>query len=558
MAAANCFTVALLKSLRQTPVAISSSSTSTSVSSPPNFGTRRNHLRPKILRTLTKPYPTPTTPIPTPLVPLKIPEITEEDIGKRDVEEAAVEARIERDDAVMVTSEVGTEMAVDNLSAKLDMKAVGLSAVGLFVLQTVCAVLIFGSAGVSRDSGDHESESGDSEKERLLLEDDGRIRRIMSKASAFVKVDESVLEERIVEIRAMARQAREREAKAGRLKSDVDGFRDDDDEVVDEIEKEVSARLVRLQKKLATFQDKLPVNNMSKVEKGSGSSNVVNGSLVFEKKKTFRSSVTTKPISDAKGFSNVTDHRDSLPSTNILPLEPEAGGNSPINVSSTLNEEADKKMVRKKALELKRRIANKKTEASIVEPNASDVQDFSRVKPVDTSKSWTLMEASQQEVVKHDKNDALSLNGSSKNKGFGETAVGRTVRNKGSDNEAASWWLHLPYVFAILMHQGSGDEGQGGLYTLKATAKVPQKHDEAYTVAFEDRGDVNKFCYILESFFEDMTDFSADVVPLPTKEMREPVGSGVLNVIIVKKGQLELYAGQPLGEVETLIRSLVL
>lgn len=57
------------------------------------------------------------------------------------------------------------------------------------------------------------------------------------------------------------------------------------------------------------------------------------------------------------------------------------------------------------------------------------------------------------------------------------------------------------------MRRGSDPEGPEGLYTLKNVS-------QPCTVAFEDRGDANNFCFLLESFFEDLGDFRADIIPL--------------------------------------------
>lgn len=44
---------------------------------------------------------------------------------------------------------------------------------------------------------------------------------------------------------------------------------------------------------------------------------------------------------------------------------------------------------------------------------------------------------------------------------------------------------------------------------------------------------------------------------MPTfQELNEVVSSDNMKVIVVKKGQLKLYAGQPLEEVEMALRSL--
>lgn len=39
----------------------------------------------------------------------------------------------------------------------------------------------------------------------------------------------------------------------------------------------------------------------------------------------------------------------------------------------------------------------------------------------------------------------------------------------------------------------------------------------SYTIAFQDQGDATNFCYLLETFFEELGDFTADVVPLTMK-----------------------------------------
>lgn len=41
------------------------------------------------------------------------------------------------------------------------------------------------------------------------------------------------------------------------------------------------------------------------------------------------------------------------------------------------------------------------------------------------------------------------------------------------------------------------------------------------------------------------------------QELSEAVESNELKLIVVRKGQLQLYAGQPLAEVETVLRSLM-
>lgn len=67
------------------------------------------------------------------------------------------------------------------------------------------------------------------------------------------------------------------------------------------------------------------------------------------------------------------------------------------------------------------------------------------------------------------------------------------------------------------MHRGSDPKGTGGLYNLKLDTGTHKQNESSYTIAFEDRCDANNFCFLLESFFEDLGDVRADIVPLSVK-----------------------------------------
>lgn len=118
------------------------------------------------------------------------------------------------------------------------------------------------------------------------------------------------------------------------------------------------------------------------------------------------------------------------------------------------------------------------------------------------------------------------------------------------------WWLKLPYVLGILLRRGSNGSGSGGLYSLEANPSLGEE-SASYTIVFQDRGDAMNFCFLLESFFVDLGDVNADVVPLTIQELTEAVNSDALKLLVVRKGEIRLYAGQPLTQVEAEIRSLL-
>ncbi|KAJ0093467.1 hypothetical protein Patl1_25061 [Pistacia atlantica] len=176
-----------------------------------------------------------------------------------------------------------------------------------------------------------------------------------------------------------------------------------------------------------------------------------------------------------------------------------------------------------------------------------EVMKFRETKDIEALKLQNLAKGKQETTMKFDKDSRWGGNGSSAN----------MVSSDLSDIKSDLWWLKLPYVLAILMRRGLDHEGPGGLFTLRLTSQMQHQSEISYTVAFEDRDDANNFCCLLESFFEDLGDFSADIVPLSVKELHDEVKSGMKNIVVVKKRQLKLYAGQPLADVEKALFSLI-
>ena len=67
---------------------------------------------------------------------------------------------------------------------------------------------------------------------------------------------------------------------------------------------------------------------------------------------------------------------------------------------------------------------------------------------------------------------------------------------------------------AILLHSGSDCSSPKGLYSLKMDSPSDDGDSAFYTIVFQDQGDATNFCYLLETFFGELDDFTADVVPL--------------------------------------------
>lgn len=79
---------------------------------------------------------------------------------------------------------------------------------------------------------------------------------------------------------------------------------------------------------------------------------------------------------------------------------------------------------------------------------------------------------------------------------------------------ASSLLSHIVFQ-AIFMHNGRDEEGSHGPYTIKIDSHTMD--GSSHIVAFEDPGDASNFCYILHTHFENLEDFSANVVPAPPR-----------------------------------------
>ncbi|RZR83528.1 hypothetical protein BHM03_00010151 [Ensete ventricosum] len=70
---------------------------------------------------------------------------------------------------------------------------------------------------------------------------------------------------------------------------------------------------------------------------------------------------------------------------------------------------------------------------------------------------------------------------------------------------------------AIFLRRGSDGNGPKGLYSLDISSSSVEEKSPSYTIAFQDRGDATNFCYLVKTFFEDLGDVNADIVPLTIK-----------------------------------------
>ncbi|KAG6731806.1 hypothetical protein I3842_01G147000 [Carya illinoinensis] len=574
---------------------------------------RKNSLRPKILKTLTKPSLNPVIPIISPETKtethLDFESLTEQVSG--DTKAAADPGEGDKVEEFRVSE---TSAKYDGIFGKLSAGSVlkyGAYFVGIFVLQTVCSVWIMGSGNSDRKERNLDSSSTESNKGKLFANKNG----IISGASNAVFAHDSELERKIEEIRAMAREARKSEAK-------VEEEDDEDEDEIDEetaisrqragIEKEMSATLNNLQKRLDSLPEKLPgsyvnyLGKSGKIENGADrdklDSKGSNGALMFKKKLKFRSP-STKSINGPNGFQGTGDRKvpnkkkrssdragrirgDGTVSDDgveVLDLEQQLERRHSDNPESTygtvkeddemisLTQDSTSSKKDGKVLKEERQGSNLGMEIGVgnAERRTGVVQESSLERPsvevenlqqsamLGSQHSPRLRRRNRETPMKSDKRAVLNRNDSSKHREVGDRMLANKFKDKQSNIETDFWWLNLPYVLVIFMRRGSDREGQAGFYNLKFGSQAEEQSNSSYTVAFEDRADASNFCFLLEDFFKDLDDFSADILPLSIKELHEAVKANAMKVVVVKKRQLQLYAGQPFADVEMALHSLV-
>lgn len=464
---------------------------------------RKNYLRPKILRTRPDPFllepsftvpeeilvdPQPDYPLPDPLI-----------------EEALKEC----DDESLETfvSDVSKDVRLGKFS-KFTVFRVGLFLVGAFVVQTICAVLLFGSG----QNGVVDSED---ESRVLGLSGNGVGKsRILVDGNKVVYVDEVEMRRRIKEIQVMARDVREKERRERKNGDDEDVREDDVGGDVSRIEKEIIRRLGKSGKGVK----KKSVGKMRKLD-DVGKGDLVAGDFnegLLVKKAEFENLLIRK----VEDFRNLDDDTISEVENGREVLRSEAS--EKIHDDNNGIETANADVVRNDLVN-------------------SEEQDGSRTIELTRKKS-----SQGKERVKLGK--AEPLNGKA-------VKLQDSDKLNGASSQRSKWWLNLPYVLAVVMRTGSDDQGANGLYRIRSTSH--SWDDSSHVVAFEDRGDATNFCYLLQSFFEDLDSFDTDIIPIPIKELDEAVKSHSMELVVVKKGQLKLYAGQPLPDVEMALRSLV-
>ncbi|XP_068660209.1 uncharacterized protein [Aristolochia californica] len=455
---------------------------------------RKNHLRQKLLNTLTKPYLSlENLPLPddqnentslvenpinlvegdelqfqTPCLPEHIigdPNERVEDLSHQDFGQTCRDAQ---EKELSFQTQLANSQALPELNS-VSFRSVLSLVLGLFVVETAVALWIFRAADVTSEeisSGPEvlgvEIENGNG-KAKKLMKWNGHLN---SKAGIVPCMDELKLSDKVMEIRAMAREARNSEQK----KLQKDAIQENGDEIDPEtelataraaVQKEIDHRLLKTRKNLEKRSVKPLSGDRETSEKQP------NKPKGFQKSKDNR---------------NTTETRKKTQNGNIY-FKAETNGVDCISLQSD-------------SLHLEKAFDPLK---------GDEIQEKLDVKAP--------LNEEQEDV----------------------------------------WWHKLPYVLVILLRRGS--DHQGGFYSLKTS---PSADDDivSYTVAFEDRGDASNFCFLLESFFEDLADFRADVVPLSIKELQREIRSSSKKVIVVRKGRLQLYAGQPLIDVEMALRAI--
>ncbi|KAK6161159.1 hypothetical protein DH2020_004540 [Rehmannia glutinosa] len=477
--------------------------------------------------------------------------------------EAEIEDVQKFDELREVGVSVPAGVSLDGSVAKNPILKYGLWLVGAFVFQTVCAIWVFNSADI-----DNKNQILNGTEEGSVLEVGGNgkgISRVGMENGAIdsiVYVDELEMERKIEEIRVMARETREIE-RLGSKKNGLDGEEMDGGIYLKTgIEEEVDDRLVMLRKKLKQTRGKMPVASVGYlkkpneikdgVEKGGLDERESDRALFFKKKYKFKG-MSGNPIEKPKGFVGSDDTRFKS-----------GNGDNEQTELSDVDRRASEEEKKKGMSEITESFKN--TTKKVAKERGTSKQGkgkgLAKPKVIDGRPANEAVKSKKlnAEAVKSRKSSTMDIAVASDDLSKGNDSLeGNRVEDATSALKSKSgndfWWSNLPYVLVIVMRRGHDGEGGEGLYTLKTISST--EDPISHMVAFEDRTDATNFCYLLQSFFEDLPGFNADVVPLTVNELNEAVKSYAMRVVVVKRGQLQLYAGQPLADAETSLRAMI-
>ncbi|GMI72151.1 hypothetical protein like AT4G15820 [Hibiscus trionum] len=549
MAGAVSLTLSSVPKLSLKPLLCSSLSTPF----PSKHKKRKNYLRPKILKTLTKPFPS-STPA-NPITPLESPPET------KPLDVVVFEPPSEEIDKVeefQVSESLGVTGENNGVFGKFSAHSVlkfGFGFVGIFVFQTLIAVWMTGNRNSQDKDGNLNGFQRDNKSKNGKFVNNGNVG---SSSRTVLYFDESELDEKVKEIRAMAREAREIEKKESK-NSDEEG--DMLDEALSSksrigIEKEIGARLNKLEKKLNSKRESFPgsyTGLLDKLKDGEDAKDV--NKKLFVKKFKFRGPEISSR-NGAKGFSGL---KNGSKSSNKNGIASSVSGIEEVDDGKTvLSQNSDSLLSdREKIEEEKLGSLHNNTSAGSESSEgrlSPEIMKSTKSRDLNTQNSKMFRKENQEAKTKSDKRASLRT---SERRDVSNKPLADKVKVNQSDIKTDPWWLKLPYVLVILMQRGDDQEGLGGLFTLRISSEDQEESETSCAVAFEDRSDANNFCYVLECFFEDLGDFSAEVVPMSVKELSEVAKSHAKDVIVVKKGQLKLYAGQPFAEVEMALQSLI-
>ncbi|KAG6505322.1 uncharacterized protein LOC121986005 isoform X1 [Zingiber officinale] len=491
-----------------------------SLPSPKPRTKRPNYLRLKTL--IPNPQPLQTPPPP----PLQTHEpwvvVLEEEVNAVEHVVQEVDAAEVVEDAPVAT--VGIDPAADLQVLPREAFGIALRFAALVAVQTMVAVWFLGGVGGEEGNG-----SGNRKVE------EGRVGSAASQVAEFQK---------ILEIRAMAKEARETERRELSEDSGVQG----------ELSKKISSLRKRSPKVILDengFSVSLPLPSKNVDEEMDGKKlkskqNTDIKKLNYKRKGGFLKSIR-KSENIPKGFGGSGKKQ-----------EPGKGSNGGVH---QIAEEAawHHEQANTHASEMAQSMHDIMDDVAVSGQEAVRQVSKGTNSTNDIAETFRKNKKSSKEITRISSLETAKVDKPRRNL-HAERIDDRSFVNKDKQNQLNflnnPWWLKLPYVLGILLRRGSNGRGPEGLYSLEANPSLGEE-SASYTIVFQDRGDAMNFCFLLESFFEDLGDVSADVVPLTIQELTEVLNLDALKLLVLRKGQIRLYAGLPLTEVETEIRSLL-
>eukprot|EP00249_Psilotum_nudum_P021177 c28005_g1_i1 orf=67-3276(+) len=183
-----------------------------------------------------------------------------------------------------------------------------------------------------------------------------------------------------------------------------------------------------------------------------------------------------------------------------------------------------------------------------------DLENWITEQEVETVCSLLSKDAKRKEEYAQQHYEGIKAKMKGQRERFGWEAMVNKYKEYKPKLEDELWWLDLTYVLCIRV--SLSNKCEEALYCLDmapAFEEADKQPAKNHVIAFQDRKDALKFCYLLQSKCDEYKFDDVKVCPYPPKQLHKDAKAEGFGVTVLKEGQFIACVGQTIDEVEQRI-----